>query len=86
MAKVLSDSKGQEIIDKANSANVSDTTWLLYQLALKIVDQPEGTTGHGNVSMDEAQKAIAMLSGLTQKQKADVFAATNNAWKQNPYK
>lgn len=62
-------------------AEISPAIYAMYRVALEIAD----TDDNGNYSQQEAERAVRMLSGLSQQQRAYLFASTNSLWKKNPF-
>ncbi|NBI83928.1 hypothetical protein D3Z48_18030 [Clostridiaceae bacterium] len=75
------DDKWTQVISAAGGTGLEERDVLLYRLALKMADEDE----NGVTSQAEAQAALDMLAGLSERQKAYLFGSTNKAWKNNPY-
>ena len=73
----------QEKIAAGAEIGLTETEYILYQLAKEVVGD-----GNNNTSQDEAKMAIDMLTGLTDEERAYLWASTNKGWKpeNNPYK
>ena len=68
-------STGESLQKKAEagkSAGLDSTDYVLYKLALQVVDQPAGESGHGSYNKEEKEKAYRMLTGQS---------GENNPWK-----
>lgn len=80
--------EAQELQDKLENGaryGVSETEYLLYQLALSMTDKPTDSGKYGSYTNDEVKDAIDML-GLSNKESAWLWEAQGRSEKSNPYK
>ena len=75
----------QAKIDVGEAYGVSETDYLLYQLALEMADQPTDSGKYGTYTGDEVQAAIDMLKGLSDDARGYLWIAQGKAEKSNPY-
>ncbi|MCI7125890.1 MAG: peptidoglycan DD-metalloendopeptidase family protein [Agathobaculum sp.] len=75
----LTDWQGKAYMSK--EAGIAPETYILYRVALVACNED----GKGSAKQDEAERAVALLPGLTQAQRAYLYQSTNSAWKSNPY-
>lgn len=78
--------KLQEKIDGGAAYGIDETDYLLYKLALQVVDQPTESGKFGSYTNDEIQDAIDMLTGLSDDAKAYLWEAQGKSEKSNPYR
>lgn len=62
-------------------AGISPATYAMYRVALETAN----TDGKGNPRQSEAEACVNAMDGLTQYQKAYLYASTNSSWKNNPF-
>ena len=82
--------KSESFTEKAKDAEengISQSEYLLYLLALDVADSNNENEEKRNGSYDqsETKEALEMLNGLSKKDKAYLWGATNKSWKTNPY-
>ena len=75
-------------VEAAAEADIDDTEYLLYKLALEMYDKPTENGKYGTFTQEEAENAISELDGLTDAQRAYLWQNTNEGWneKKNPWK
>ena len=78
--------KLQEKIDGGAAYGIDEADYLLYRLALHVVDQPSESGNLGSYTGDEVQSAIDMLTGLDDEARAYLWEAAGKSEKSNPYK
>lgn len=78
--------KLQEKIDGGAAYGIDEADYLLYRLALHVVDQPSESGKLGSYTGDEVQSAIDMLTGLDDEARAYLWEAAGKSEKSNPYK
>ena len=86
-ALVTGSSEGMKLKEKAAAGaahGVSETDYILYQLAKDVVSQD----GNSNTSQAEAEAAAAMLTGVNDRARAYLWQSTNSGWSKenNPFK
>lgn len=62
-------------------AGISPATYAMYRVALETAN----TDNKGNPRQSEAEACVNAMDGLTQYQKAYLYASTNSSWKKNPF-
>lgn len=62
-------------------AGISPATYAMYRVALETAN----TDDKGNPRQSEAEACVNAMDGLTQYQKAYLYASTNSSWKNNPF-
>lgn len=62
-------------------AGISPATYAMYRVALETAN----TDDKGNPRQSEAEACVNAMDGLTQYQKAYLYASTNSSWKKNPF-
>lgn len=62
-------------------AGISPATYAMYRVALETAN----TDDKGNPRQSEAEACVNAMDGLTQYQKAYLYASTNKSWKNNPF-
>lgn len=60
---VTSDTKAEEIAESAKNLGLSDTQYILYKLALDVVDKPNGNGKYGTYTNAEKEEALQMIKG-----------------------
>ena len=78
--------KLQEKIDGGTAYGIDEVDYLLYRLALHVVDQPSESGNLGSYTGEEVQSAIDMLPGLDNEARAYLWEAAGKSEKSNPYK
>ena len=78
--------KLQEKIDGGAAYGIDEADYLLYRLALHVVDQPSESGNLGSYTGDEVEAAIDMLAGLDDEARAYLWEAAGKSEKSNPYK
>ena len=78
--------KLQEKIDGGAAYGIDEADYLLYRLALHVVDQPTESGNLGSYTGDEVESAIDMLTGLDDEARAYLWEAAGKSEKSNPYK
>lgn len=78
--------KLQEKIDGGAAYGIDEADYLLYRLALHVVDQPSESGKLGSYTGDEVEAAIDMLTGLDDEARAYLWEAAGKSEKSNPYK
>lgn len=78
--------KLQEKIDGGAAYGIDEADYLLYRLALHVVDQPSESGKLGSYTGDEVEAAIDMLAGLDDEARAYLWEAAGKSEKRNPYK
>lgn len=78
--------KLQEKIDGGAAYGIDEADYLLYRLALHVVDQPTEGGNLGSYTGDEVEAAIDMLTGLDDEARAYLWEAAGKSEKSNPYK
>lgn len=82
--------KLMEKIEGGSSYGISEADYLLYLAAREIVDSKndEPEKRNGSIDQEEAEAAIDMLTGLSDKARAYLWQSTNKGWKEekNPYR
>lgn len=78
--------KLQEKIDGGAAYGIDEADYLLYRLALHVVDQPTESGNLGSYTGDEVEAAIDMLTGLDDEARAYLWEAAGKSEKSNPYK
>lgn len=78
--------KLQEKIDSGAAYGIDEADYLLYRLALHVVDQPSESGKLGSYTGDEVEAAIDMLTGLDDEARAYLWEAAGKSEKSNPYK
>lgn len=76
----------QSDINEGKSAGLDSVEYLLYKVALQMVDQPEGEKGHSSYNNEEYEKAIRMLPGLTNAERSYLWSTTHKSDKNNPWR
>lgn len=76
--------KLQEKVNKVAQHGISTAEYILYQLAKDIAD----TDKNGSTKQEEATKAVEMLTGLSDAERAYLWQSTNERWKtdNNPWR
>jgi hypothetical protein len=80
--------KGESIaedISGGKAVGLTDTEYMLYQLALEMCDEPTESGKMGVINQSEAKKALDMLDELSDREKAYLWSITNSGWKNNPW-
>ena len=62
-------------------AGIAPATYAMYRVALETAN----TDNKGNPRQSEAEACVNAMDGLTQYQKAYLYASTNSSWKNNPF-
>lgn len=65
---------------------LTEGEYLLYELALKMVDQPSENGNYGSYTNDEVEGAIRMLQGLSDKERSYLWSTKRDSDKNNPWK
>ncbi|MGM9602384.1 MAG: hypothetical protein ACI3W5_12500, partial [Faecousia sp.] len=79
--------KLQEKIDGGAAYGIDEADYLLYRLALRVVDQPNKNGEYGGTpTNDETEAAIDMLAGLDDEARAYLWEAAGKSENSNPYK
>lgn len=78
--------KLREKIDGGAAYGIDESDYLLYRLALHVVDQPSESGKLGSYTGDEVEAAIDMLTGLDDEARAYLWEAAGKSEKSNPYK
>ncbi len=76
--------KLQEKVNKVAPHGISTAEYILYELAKDIAD----TDKNGTTKQEEATKAVEMLTGLSDAERAYLWQSTNGGWKtdNNPWR
>lgn len=77
--------KLQDKIDGGAAYGISEADYLLYRLALSMVDQPTESGNLGSYTNDEVEAAIEMLTGLSDPAKSYLWTAQGKSDKNNPW-
>lgn len=78
--------KLQEKIDGGAAYGIDEADYILYRLALHIVDQPTESGKLGSYTGEEVEAAIEMLPGLSDTARSYLWEAQGKSEKSNPYK
>lgn len=76
----------QEKIDGGATYGIDEADYVLYRLALHIVDKPNDSGKLGTYTNDEVEAAIDMLSGLSDAARWYLWEAQGKSEKNNPWK
>jgi hypothetical protein len=88
---VTDDTTSQKIKAATNNANLSPEDYILYQMALDMVDEPNGSGNLGTYTQKEASAALNVFKGMTKTNITDEALAllwqiqTDGVSKNNPY-
>ena len=77
--------KLQEKIDGGAAFGLNEADYLLYQLALSMVDRPTESGKTGTYTNDEVEEAIRMLTGLSDDARGYLWEAQGKSEKSNPW-
>ena len=77
--------KLREKIDGGAAFGIDEADYILYRLALHMVDQPTESGKLGTYTNEEVEAAINMLSGLSDKARGYLWEAQGKSEKSNPY-
>ena len=79
---------GEDLMEKINPGKqygLTETEYLLYKLALEVVDNPTDSGKYGTFTNDEVEEAIKMI-GLSKEESAYLWDAAGKSDKSNPWK
>lgn len=76
---------GEKILERTERYGVDETEYILYRLALSMVDQPNGSGELGTYTNDEVEQAILHLEGLTDAERSAMWLAAGKPEKSNPW-
>lgn len=85
---VSGNKSGEKLTEKisgGSSYGIDETDYILYRLALRIADQPTESGKLGTYTNEEVEKAINMLSGLSNDARSYLWEAQGRSEKSNPY-
>lgn len=74
-----------EKIDGGAAYGIDETDYLLYQLALSMVDQPTESGKLGTYTNEEVEAAIRMLTGVSDAGRSYLWTAQGKSEKSNPW-
>ena len=77
--------KLQEKIDGGAAYGIDEADYLLFRLALDLVDQPTESGKTGSYTNDEVEAAIEMLSGLSDEARSYLWSSQGKSDKSNPW-
>lgn len=77
--------KLQEKIDAGATYGIDEADYLLFRLALDLVDQPTESGKMGSYTNDEVEEAIGMLTGLSGEAKSFLWTSQGKSDKSNPW-
>lgn len=77
--------KLQEKIDAGAAYGIDEADYLLFRLALSVVDQPTESGKMGSYTNDEVEAAIEMLSGLSNEARSYLWSSQGKSDKSNPW-
>lgn len=77
--------KMREKIDAGAAVGITETEYILYQLALSMADKPSESGKLGSYTNDEVEEAINMLSGLSDEERSWLWLAQGKSEKSNPW-
>lgn len=77
--------KMREKIDEGAAVGITETEYILYQLALSMADKPSESGKLGSYTNDEVEEAIGMLPGLSDEERAWLWLAQGKSEKSNPW-
>lgn len=77
--------KLQEKIDAGAAYGIDEADYLLFRLALDLVDQPTESGKMGSYTNDEVEEAIEMLAGLSGEAKSFLWSSQGKSDKSNPW-
>lgn len=75
-----------EKVDGGAAYGLSESDYVLYRLALEMVDEPSESGRYGTYTTDEVQAAIDMVDGLSDAARAYLWEAAGKNAKTNPYR
>lgn len=75
-----------EKVDGGAAYGLSESDYILYRLALEMVDEPSESGKYGTYTTDEVQAAIDMVDGLSDAARAYLWEAAGKNAKTNPYR
>lgn len=64
---------------------IDDADYLLFRLALSVVDQPTQSGKMGSYTNEEVEEAIGMLDGLSDDAKSFFWTSQGKSEKSNPW-
>lgn len=76
---------GEKILEKTEAYGVDETEYILYQLALSMVDKPNASGKLGTYTNDEVEEAILRLEWLTDAERSAMWLAAGKQEKSNPW-
>ncbi len=77
--------KLQEKIDAGATYGIDEADYLLFRLALDLVDQPTESGKMGSYTNDEVEEAIRLLTGLSDEAKSFLWTSQGKSDKSNPW-
>lgn len=77
--------KLRETIDDGSAYGIDDADYLLFRLALSVVDQPTQSGKMGSYTNEEVEEAIGMLAGLSDDAKSFLWTSQGKSEKSNPW-
>lgn len=77
--------KLQEKIDAGAAYGIDEADYLLFRLALSVVDQPTESGKMGSYTNEEVEEAIGMLTGLSDEAKSFLWFSQGKSDKSNPW-
>ena len=77
--------KLRETIDDGSAYGIDDADYLLFRLALSVVDQPTQSGKMGSYTNEEVEEAIGMLAGLSDDAKSFFWTSQGKSEKSNPW-
>lgn len=77
--------KLRETIDDGSAYGIDDADYLLFRLALSVVDQPTQSGKMGSYTNEEVEEAIGMLTGLSGEAKSFLWTSQGKSDKSNPW-
>lgn len=86
---IVGNSSGEKLQDKIDGGaayGIDEADYILYRLALHIVDQPTESGKLGSYTGEEVEAAIEMLPGLSDAARSYLWEAQGKSEKSNPYK
>lgn len=77
--------KLQEKIDGGAAYGIDEADYLLFRLALDLVDQPTESGKMGSYTNDEVEAAIKLLAGLSDEARSYLWSSQGKSGKSNPW-
>lgn len=77
--------KLQATIDEGAAYGLDDADYLLFRLALSMVDRPTESGKMGSCTNEEVEEAIGMLSGLSNEARSFLWTSQGKSDKSNPW-